>query len=158
MSDLANSRAGAFEDQVQGIVDRTAWKPPPPLAAIGRKTLRRNGRAITDVDAIGAKEGSLLLVSCKSVIYDREYDRGEFRVVRNVQTRVDDGVRDWLEITADLLRDKGDNFDFTAFGNAIAVVCTPFVVYSDNPVTLEWAEEGLRRCSSASELKAWLDR
>jgi len=34
----------------------------------------------------------MLIVSCKSVIYDRNYDQGDFRVTRNTQATVDQAV------------------------------------------------------------------
>lgn len=68
-----NMRARAFEDQCQQLIDETRWKPVPELSAMRGRTLRIGGRNLTDIDAVAAKGDTLLLVSCKSLIYDGGY-------------------------------------------------------------------------------------
>jgi hypothetical protein len=156
-SELANDRALAFELQVQQIVDKSPWRPTPELAVLRGRALRRDGAHITDIDAIGAKGDTLLLVSCKSVIYDREYDKGTYRVVRNVQNTVDAAAISWQQFVSDVrAHGVGDNFDFSGFTRVIGIVCTPFVVYSSAPHTLAFVVDSLRLCSSAAELRDWL--
>lgn len=153
-----NPRALLFERQCQTAIDSTHWAPAPSISNLRGRTLRRNGLALTDIDAIGANGGSLLIVSCKSIIYDRAYDRGDFRVVRNIQTTVDDAVATWESILADLRSSPtGDNFDFSEFNQIIGVVCTPFVAYSDNAQSLSFAQPKLRTCVSLQELVTWLN-
>lgn len=158
-SKVANLRAETFELQVQGIIDQSKWRPDPELAALRGRPLRRGGIDITDIDALGVCEGDLLLVSCKSLIYDREYDRGTHRLVANARATVDKAVADWMRFMNELATAPGgDNFDFTAFrGRIIGVVCTPFVVYSSDSETLAFVRPGLRRCSAAFELRSWLE-
>lgn len=154
---LGNLRAREFELQCQDLIDGTTWSPPPDLRALRGRTLRAGGRALTDIDAIGVKHCSLLIVSCKSVIYDRDYDQGDFRVIRNTQTTVDQAVTEWEAIVAELRRQpRGDNFDFSEFDEIVAVVCTPFVVYSNDERTLAFAAPNLRTSSSMLELRDWL--
>lgn len=158
-SGLANERALSFELQVQELVDDSTWSPSPALTRLRGVTLRRDGRHITDVDAIGSRGNTLLLISCKSAVYDADYDKGEYRVVRNAQSTVDLAVKVWREFIDDLRRDPcGDNFDFSMLRDMIGVVCTPFVVYSSDADTLAEAVPGLRRCASAGELHEWLGR
>jgi hypothetical protein len=154
---LGNLRAREFELQCQDLIDGTTWSPPPDLRALRGRTLRAGGRALTDIDAIGTKNHSLLIVSCKSVIYDRDYDQGDYRAIRNSQTTVDQAVRDWEVIVAELRRQpRGENFNFSEFDEIVAVVCTPFAVYSDDERTLVLTKPKLRASSSMLELRDWL--
>jgi hypothetical protein len=158
-SDLANDRAATFELQVQALIDLSPWKPPRDVAAVRGKTLRAAGQAITDVDAIGVSGDRLLLVSCKSLIYEGDYDRGTHRVVRNAEQTLNDALKFWRTFIERLRREPvGENFDFSGFQTVIGVVCTPFVVYSSNPETWKIIEEGLRACVSAQELVKWLQK
>lgn len=158
-SDFANDRADAFELEVQDCVSRSAWHPNERLASLRGRQLRRGSQNITDIDAIGAIGDTLLLISCKSIIYDGDYDRGSYRVVRNAQSTVDCAVVAWQEFVAGLQANPvGDNFDFSSYGRIIGVVCTPFAVYSSDLRTLAFAVDDLRCCTSIVELQEWLDR
>ena len=154
---LGNPRARAFEDQCQLFIDETGWKPPPAIRAMRGRTLRIGGKNLTDIDAIAAKGDTLLVISCKSMIYDAGYDRGDFQVIRNAQATVDAAVGHWAGITS-ALRSKaaGDNYDFSGFRQVLGVVCTPFVVYTPTSESLEFVAPGLRACVSAAELRRWL--
>jgi hypothetical protein len=129
------------------------------LAALrGRSLLRKHSsETFTDIDAIGALSSTLLIVSCKSLIYDGPYDKGDYKTIRNAQSTVDGAVKHWQTI-AETIRSEpvGTNFDFSCFTRIVAVVCTPFVIYSDSEETLAYATEGLRFCVSTVELGAWL--
>lgn len=155
-SDIANVRAESFELEVQRLINQSDWDPFEMRSMRGRR-LRFSSRDITNVDAIGIKGDSLLLVSCKSLVYDREYDRGSYRVIRNAQTTVDNAVADWSRKVEFVSANRvGDNYDFSRFRTVIGVVCTPFEVYSDRAETLAFIEKGLRACASAAELLQWL--
>jgi hypothetical protein len=157
-SEIGNERGSTFELQVQTLIDGSRWRPDAALADLRGRTITRGGKALTDIDAIGAFEGELLLVSCKSVVYDAEYDKGTHRVVANARATVDKAVAGWQQFLHDLdWAPKGDNFDLSPFrGRIIGVVCTPFVVYSSDAETLGFARPGLRRCVAAHELHDWL--
>ena len=143
---------------MQCTVDDSLWRPDATLAALRGRTLRCNGLALTDIDAIGACNGALLLISCKSVIYDTDYDKGTYRVIENVQFTVDGAVAKWVNFVDNLKENPlGDNFDLSRYTEIIGIVCTPFVVYSDNRATLDFAKPGLRRCVAAYELREWLE-
>jgi hypothetical protein len=151
-----NSRARVFEDQCQGFIDKTKWKPVPGLSQLRGRTLRIGGKNITDIDALGVKGGTLLLVSCKSLIYDAGYDRGDFQVIRNAQSTVDAAVRDWAETISVIRRTPvGDNYDFSSFQEVLGLVCTPFPIYTTSE-SLEFVAPGLRACASGAELSRWL--
>lgn len=154
---IGNLRARQFELQCQDLIDGTPWEPPPELKALRGRQLRQDGRVLTDIDAIGVRERTLLIVSCKSIIYDRDYDQGVFRVIRNTQATIDQAVVAWEGIVAELRRKlTGDNFDFSRFDEIIAVVCTPFAAYSNEDRTLAFVKPNLRVSSSILELRDWL--
>lgn len=154
---LGNLRASQFELQCQRLVDKTAWAPSAKIAELRGRPLRVDGAHLTDVDAIGQSGDTLLIISCKSVVYDADYDRGDFKVIRNTKATIDDAVAQWSSvIKAIKVSPTGDNFDFSMFKRVLGVVCTPFVVYSDKPESLELVEDELRACASIFELAKWL--
>lgn len=158
-SDLSNLRGEVFESQCQDLIDATVWAPPAEQRALRGRQLRQNGSYLTDIDAIGVKDRTLLLISCKSIIYDREYDQGVFHVIRNARSTVDEAVISWAAVIQKLTsQSQGDNFDFSEFDEIIGVVCTPFVVYSEAELTLAFIKSNLRACSSMDELWVWLSK
>lgn len=157
---IGNKRASKFEQQCQQLINNSAWKPSELLASFRARTLRRNSVPITDIDAIGECGEILLLISCKSLIYDGEYDKGTYRVIRNTQSTVDNAVQEWNNIIENIRANPvGDNFDFSKYKVLIGVVCTPFVVYSSNEYTHQKLNGiSLRACVSSIELKEWLEQ
>ncbi|NYH12264.1 hypothetical protein [Pseudomonas moraviensis] len=149
---IANARALEFEHLVQEVIDNSHWGDES-IRAIRQKELRIHGRALTDIDAIGAYNGTLLLVSCKSIPYTREYDQGTHNAIRNAAFTVDRGVDYWVGII-DLLNAQrtGDNFDFSDFTQIVGVVCTPFTAYTSHSKSLEMSIGRLRWSSSLDEL------
>lgn len=155
---FSNERAARFELQCQAAIDASAWAGPEQIRALRGRPLRLGGRVVTDSDAIGAFGEKLLLVACKSLIYDREYDRGAFQAVRNAQGTVNEAVEHWAKVVDTLTLNRvGDNYDFSAFSEIAWVVCTPFVVYTTVKSNLEPRKDGLRTCVSLEELTEWLD-
>lgn len=156
-SKVANVRAGLFEEQVQLVVDQSLWIPSEEISRLRGKPLRRDRRHLTDIDALGAIGDTLLCISCKSVVYDPNYDIGDYRVIQNNKSRIDEAAQDWSTLMENLrAQPKGDNFDFTSFSKIIGVVCTPFVVYTDNAEAFKEIAPGLRACVSVGELRTWL--
>lgn len=154
---IGNLRARAFELQCQDLINGTAWEHPQELKVLRGRPLRQAGRVLTDIDAFGVKDRTLLIVSCKSIIYDRNYDQGIFNVIRNTQATIDSAVVAWKSIVAELTQNPtGENFDFSGYDEIIGVVCTPFAAYSSNELTLAFIKPNLRVCSSILELRDWL--
>jgi hypothetical protein len=153
----ANNRALEFEQAVQAVVDATQWKPPQGMRSLRGRTLKLNGRKITDIDAIASIQNQLLLISCKSVVYRDSHDAGEFTAIRSASRTVLGAVEAWqskLEVFREHRR--GDNYDFRGFDDIHGVVCTPNVVYVPQGHATEEVLPGLRIASSVSELEAWL--
>jgi hypothetical protein len=157
--EAGNQRGAQFEKNVQSAINATRWSPPAEIATLRGRTLREQGEAITDVDAIGALDAVLVLVSCKSIIYDPAYDAGEFASVQNAARVVSAAVFDW-NAKVQRIREKriGDNFDFSAYREIVGVVCTPFAPYTDDEAALRFQLPGLRAACSASELVNWMQQ
>lgn len=155
--ELANARAHHFEDEVQAIIDDSCWQPSSGLWGLRRRKIMRNGRQISDVDAIGEHEGTLLLVSCKSVVYSKSYDAGDYKAVRNAASLVRDAVLRWDAVMEELRQNRtGDNYDLSSLRSIVGVVCTPNVIFVDLDTAKRFAAPGLRSSSSAVELAEWL--
>lgn len=153
---VANERAIKFEDVVQEVIDRSCWADRDSRK-LQRRALRIDGQDLTDFDAVGAYNGKLLVVSCKSIPYTREYDRGVYNVIRNAASTVDRGVDYWANIVSRLeARRVGDNFDLTGYKQIIGVVCTPFAVYTSHMKSLSISAGQLRWACSLDELASFL--
>lgn len=154
---IANTRAAKFEDVVQEAVDRTRWGNAEHRG-LRQRPLRINGQDLTDIDAIGSYDRTLLLISCKSIPYTREYDQGTHNSIRNAASTVDRGVELWVRIVGQLSANRtGDNFDFSGYNRIVGVVCTPFAVYTSNAQSLSIAVEDLRWACSLEELIEFLE-
>jgi hypothetical protein len=156
---IANARAEHFEDSTQAAIDATAWAPPSNLRQLQRRQLRLQDKAVTDLDAVGAKGSTLLLVSCKSLIYSAAYDVGDHRTVRNAASTVEDAVKEWGETVARLsAAPRGDNYDFSGFADFLPVVCTPHAVYVPLGTATQELRPNLYAAMSLDELVAWLQK
>jgi hypothetical protein len=113
--------------------------------------------AITDIDAIGERGKRLLLVSCKSVPFSDEWNRGDNAAVRNVAAKVDDAVAEWADRTTKLRRmPHGDNYDFSGYEEIIGVVVFPSVPWTPTRSSVAEVLPGLRIAASAGELGKWI--
>ncbi len=152
----ANCRGEMFQDQVQHIIDASPWRPSSMLRGL-RRQLRIDGEEITDIDAIGAKSGTLLLVDCLSLRKPAEVSEGEHRAVRQWRERAEEKATNWARKSEVLWhRREGDNFDFTSFDRVLAVVCVPGPVYVESPSASEEVVPGLRRICTVTEIARFL--
>ncbi len=154
---VANARAAHFELAAQAVIDDSPWCPNNDLKQLRGRKLRYNNQDVTDIDAIGEYNGTLLMVSCKSVIYTSAYDSGDYALVRNRSEMIEEAVRYWTDKKMFLEAHKlGLNYDFTRYEHFIAVVCTPWPVYvSLGPATREITPRLLASVSLA-EFQEWL--
>ncbi|MBX8493495.1 hypothetical protein [Pseudomonas cichorii] len=153
---VANERATKFEDVVQGVIDLSPWADSS-IKGLRQRELKIDGQALTDIDAIGSYNGTLLVVSCKSIPYTREYDRGVHNTIRNAAATVDNGVDYWANIVNQLeARKEGENFNLTDYKQIVGVVCTPFAVYTSHSTSLSMAIGEMRWACSLDELSDFL--
>lgn len=158
LGSAVNARAEDFELMTQSTIDKSPWAPDLKVAAIRRRTLRLNGKDITDIDAIGVKDDTLLIVSCKSITYTLDYDAGDYRSVRNIASNIEESVRYWKNIQ-DILRKNpiGNNYDISGYKNIFAIVCTPNLFYVPIGIATENQDAGLLNYCSLNELHCYLD-
>ena len=159
--ELVNANAARFEEAVQRTIDGSPWSPDADLRALRRVQLCLNGNMITDLDAIGAKDGTLLIASCKNLTYSPEYDAGEYRVVRNAQTTVEGAVSDLQSVVETLQANpRGTNYDLTRFTRIVGVVVTPHVFFTNANVAraavATTTTATLRRAGSLGELAKYV--
>ena len=152
----ANARADHFEEEVQSLLDSSDWAPSERIRRQVRITLTKNGRALTDIDAIGERESTILLVSCKSLIYSKEYDTGEYSAVRNAASTARQATERWSVVLEDLrTHPVGDNYDFRGATNLVGIVCTPQTVYVERNILEKRATDILPALVSFDELAIW---
>lgn len=155
---IANERAVKFEDLVQEVLDRSSWAHAASRT-LRQRTLRIDDKALTDIDAIGSRDGVLLIISCKSIPYTREYDQGVHVAIRNAASTVNKAVSHWTSITSCLKhRQQGDNFNLSDYKEIVGLVCTPFAVYTSDAQALSVVFQDLRMAASLDELAAFLSR
>lgn len=153
----ANARATLFELRVQSAIDNSPWRPEAPLRSLRGRPLRRAGKTLTDVDALGVSGTSLLLVSCKSTLYSQKYDVGDHAVVRNRADLLSRAITEWDQKVVSFRSDPtGDNFDFSPFKEIWGVVCTPMPVFAPAEPCTSMAPAMLDSGCSLDELERWL--
>lgn len=151
-----------FEDAVQSYIDASLWMPSDELRAMRQAHLIRQGDSrqdmITDIDAIGESGDTLLIVSCKAIIFSVGQAIGEIPALKNARFRLDDAVFKWQAVKAELLKSPiGQNYDFSHYSKIIAIVCTPNVVYTESELSLSYEVSNLRKAATAPEFIDWLN-
>ncbi|AEK45766.1 hypothetical protein RAM_36465 [Amycolatopsis mediterranei S699] len=151
--DVVNVISDEFELFVQDALDRSSWRPTERMATLRGRDLKLTSKKLTDVDAIGQHGRALLLVSCKNMPHTERYAAGEYSVVRNVEQRLNEAVRQWDQVIATVRRHPvGDNYDFSAFDEILGVVVTPHVMFSRAPETTAIVKGELRKAVGLGEL------
>lgn len=154
---VANVRADLFERQIQEVIDNSGWRAPVQIRALVGRELRQGGQAITDIDAVGSKERTLLLISAKSRVFTTNLERGEYQSVRNAKTMVEDACRRAADHRAALrARRRGDNYDFGDYDEIKVVVCTPYPVFVPLGTVTQEILPGLPAAVCLDELEEWL--
>ena len=155
--EIANIRADAFERATQQVIDATQWRPTDRVASYRGRHLRLEGERIGEIDAIAERDGTALLVSCKSRVYTAAYDMGRHNVVRNTAEYISRAVVDWEAFVGKLRRNPaGDNYDLSVFEELRGVVVTPTVFYVAVDIAEKEALSGLRYYSSLGEFQKWM--
>jgi hypothetical protein len=147
-----------FDRGVQAILDLSAWAPPPDLRAkVGSVIKDAKGNDVTDLDAIGLKGGTLLLVSCKSRIYTDESDQGDEAATNATANVAKEALRKWNEVKTFVKRNPRclEGVDMSQF-SLLTVVCLPHVPYVPIGPETEFVAQGLRAVVSLAELADWV--
>jgi hypothetical protein len=140
---LVNSSALNFEVAVQAVVEKSIFKTPQAILELRGRTLRIAGRSITDVDAFVVVGKKLFLISCKRFAVTVEYGAGDYKTIRNAQTRVDEAIADWAEKMETLRASpKGDNYDLTSY-EIDGFVLIPELIFSASAESRETIELGV---------------
>jgi hypothetical protein len=118
-------RGPIFEDDVQGMIDRMRWRPPPEVRTWRGRKVKIHNKVITDIDAIGCRDNRLLLVECKSIYYGLAYGIASQSEIRNAREKVEMAVRKY---SAEELA-RATNMNLGHFSEITRIVCTPVPVY-----------------------------
>ena len=144
----AGERGAAFEMAIQHAIDESAWRPPDSIRAWRNRTLTNaDGRALTDIDALGVKGDTLLLVEAKAIHYSAGYGTSTRSEVRNARDTCEIAVRKCTNATLA----SATNLDLSQFRKIIRVVCTPAPIYC-NADYMEVDGEGFSPTMSFIEL------
>lgn len=153
----ANARANHFELATQEVINKSAYKPSDEVLKLRGRSLTLKGKVITDIDAIGAKDDTLLLVQCKSLVYSDEYDMGEKKAIINSWSTVENGLVGWKKRIEEFEHNRvGDDYDFSAYKKFISVLCTPQPIYVPAGQCTEEVAPGLRATCTPQELSNFL--
>lgn len=132
-----NVLATDFELAVQALVDAAGLTPTQLVAALRGRTLRIDGKGVTDIDALMAVGDTLICISCKKFELDRPYDSGDYVSVRNARTKVEAAVIEWNDRLLELrTRPVGDNYDISQYNRIVGVVVTPELAFVMSPAAL----------------------
>lgn len=160
--EIGVKRGFHFEDAIQSYIDASPWKPSDELRTMRQVHLIRRGdgknNQITDIDAIGESGDTLLIISCKAVIFSVGQDIGEYHALKSARLRLDEAVLKWQAVKAELLDSPiGQNYNFSRYSKIIAVVCTPNVIYTESALSLSYEVGNLRKSATALEFIDWLN-
>lgn len=97
-----------FEADVQGIIDRSSWRPTGEQRdLIGRDVRRSDGSLITNIDALAVRGDDVLLLSCKSLAHTPELIGGGHRAVRNAREKLELAAAEWDDKIAEIRQSRG---------------------------------------------------
>jgi len=94
----ANAWGTSFEHSVQNLLDSSPWRPTGRLRAlIGRNIRLPDGSQLTDIDCVGRREETLLLISCKAITASEALLRGEHAAVETARQKVEQASSQWQD-------------------------------------------------------------
>ncbi|MET7808803.1 hypothetical protein [Micromonospora chersina] len=133
-------RGKSWEAVVQAAINKTSWQPFAAAKTLISKTLKIDGRAFTDVDAVACRGKSLMIVSCKSWQLSNRYDVGDFSAVQN---KAKDALRAARKLYEDVMKmragDGINSFNFRAYSDISGVVCvsSPLLLSAEHRMELD---------------------
>lgn len=154
---LGNLRAQHFENIVQACINESPWRPGQSVLGLRQTPLQKQGKVWTDLDAVGSKGNTLLMVDCISLLNQSAYSTGHPSAVKNAADKLIAKTKKWRQRRDELLAEPtGDNFNLSEFSNVIAVVCSPEPFFTPLGICTEEAAPGLQFCCSLAELNKFL--
>jgi hypothetical protein len=139
-----NWRGKCFADCVQAYLDQSVWNPGEHRRLRGKKPIREDGEALTDLDAVGVKDGYLLVCECKGVscgLLRRKPEKSQWNSAKSAVERY---TQSWI---AELRQNKL----FTGFKGVLFTVVTP-LPFPIDPKYLKRDQSGFPRTCSIDEL------
>jgi hypothetical protein len=149
----ANQWTALFERQVQEAIDGTSWRPMGESRGLIGRTLRFQGRDLTDLDAVGECNGVLLLVDAKAWATPATLDNGEFWAVRDRAAVAEEAVVAWQE-KMDVIRQHPEVLGLSDTPpTIIGLVVAPEAPYVPFGPSTREVIAGLMAVSSLAELE-----
>jgi hypothetical protein len=150
----ANIWGAAFESAIQNLIDGSPWRPPADLRPLIGKIVKRNGQAITDIDAVAFAQNTLILIDAKAFKVSAALARGEYSATLTMRERVEAASAAWRDRIALIRQDPSLLGVHIPDGAVIdGLVILPFVPYVHFGAATE-PVLSLLRASSFSELIA----
>ncbi|GHJ11277.1 hypothetical protein TPA0907_56440 [Micromonospora humidisoli] len=153
----ANVWAGAFEGEVQELIDLTVWRPPAEYRSLIRRNVKIDGRVVTDIDAVAYHNGILLLIDCKAYKSNDRLAAGEYSAIKTLREKAEKAWMSWADKIAVIDGNRAKlavpvPAEVTIAG-VVVLPFTPFLLPGD---TTDLAVGSLRRVSSVGELLLFL--
>jgi hypothetical protein len=152
----ANQWTRLFEAQIQRVIDRSDWRPEGPHRALIRKTVYLNGQTLTDLDAVGFRDGELLLIDAKSWITPRDLEFGEYWAVNDRVKKVEQAAKDWDARVA-AIRQHPEILNIDPPFEIQGLVVTPEVPYVLPGACTQELTSGMLAVSTIAELDRCLN-
>lgn len=150
----ANIWGAAFESAIQDLIDQSAWRPPSNLTHLIGRMIKKDGQAITDIDAVAFAQDTLILIDAKAFGVSGALARGEYSAILTMRERVEAASAAWRDRIAVIRQDPSLLGVHVPDGTAIdGLVILPFVPYV-HPGAATEPVLSLLRASSVSELIA----
>jgi hypothetical protein len=152
----ANIWGAAFESVTQNFIDQSPLRPPAGLRPLIRKKIKRNGRAITDIDAVAFAQNTVILIDAKAFKVSAALARGEYSATLTMRERVEAASAAWRDRIGLIQQEPRLLGVQIPDGAAIdGLVVLPFVPYVHFGAATESVPAlSLLRASSFSELMA----
>lgn len=159
---IANLSAEEFELATQQVIDASVLAAPSDLRKLRGRTLRLNGRQITDIDAILVVDKTVFLVSCKNFLRKVDYLAGEYAAARSGTSRLNAALDEWHDRVGTLRKAPiGDNYDLSGY-KIEGLILLPELMFTprkDSRDLLRFGANGLffTRVESFSQFSATLE-
>ncbi len=148
----ANEWTKLFETQVQDVIDGTPWRPSDEVRGLIGRTLRLHGNAITDIDAVAERDGTVLLIDAKAWASPATLEFGEFWAVNARRQTVEKAVSQWQQ-KMEIVRQNPHVLGLKTVPRVFGVVVAPEAPYVLPGACTEEVVAGLLAASSLPELE-----